>query len=53
MKEPQDFMGERLTVGAMICYPVRDTPRGICVSGTSNTGRRINLYNLNNCIVVR
>jgi hypothetical protein len=64
----KDFMGKAITAGDTICYPVRrgsrmwlktlwvqtvqDTPRGACVSGTNDAGRRINIYNLENCVVV-
>ena len=63
-----DFLGKPITAGAIVCYPVRrgskmwlkkltvltvqDGPKGICVSGTNDAGRRISIYNLNNCVVV-
>lgn len=66
--EAKDFLGKPITAGATVCYPVRrgskmwlkklavqqvqDTPRGICVSGTNDGGRRIAVYNLENCVVV-
>lgn len=66
--EAKDFLGKSITAGTVICYPVRrgskmwlkklsvlavqDTPRGVCVSGTNDTGRRIAVYNLENCVVV-
>jgi hypothetical protein len=66
--EAKDFMGKSIKAGDLVCYPVRrgsamwlkklkvlavqDTPRGTCVSGTSDTGRRISIYNLDNCVVV-
>ena len=64
----RDFMDKPITAGCVVCYPVRrgskmwlkrlsvlsvqDTPRGVCVSGTNDTGRRVNIYNLSNCVVV-
>jgi hypothetical protein len=66
--ETKDFMGKTISAGCVVCYPVRrgskmwlkrlnvlsvqDTPKGTCVSGTNETGRRVNVYNLNNCVVV-
>jgi hypothetical protein len=64
----KDFVGKQIKPGDVVCYCVRrgssmwlktlavlavqDTPRGICVSGTSDTGRRIRIYNLDNVVVV-
>jgi hypothetical protein len=66
--EAIDFLGKPIQAGCTICYPVRrgssmwlnklsveavrSTPRGTCVSGVNGTGRRINIYNLTNCVVV-
>lgn len=66
--EAEDFLGKPIIAGATICYPVRrgsqmwlkklsvqsvqDTPRGICVSGTNDAGRRISVFNLTNCVIV-
>ncbi len=66
--EAQDFLGKQITAGATVCYPVRrgsrmwlkkmivlavqDTPRGPCVSGTNDAGRRVSVRNLENCVVV-
>ena len=66
--EANDFTGRPIKAGDTICYPVRrgssmrlkklsvaavqDTFRGVCVSGLNETGRRINIYNTDNCIVV-
>jgi hypothetical protein len=63
-----DFLGKPITAGATVCYPVRrgsrmwlkkltvlavqDTPKGVCVSGTNDAGRRISIRNLDNCVVV-
>ena len=68
LMDANDFLGKIITAGDTICYPVRrgssmwlkklvveavrTTPRGICVSGTNDGGRRINIYNLDNCVVV-
>ena len=68
MIEAKDFMGKTIKASDIICYPVRrgssmwlkkltvlavqKTPRGTCVSGTNDTGRRISIYNLSNCVVV-
>jgi hypothetical protein len=68
MSEAQDYLGRVIQAGDTICYPVRrgsrlwlnklkvlavhGTPRGPCVSGTNDVGRRINIYNLSNCVVV-
>ncbi len=68
MSETRDFLGKPIVAGATICYPVRrgsamwlkqlvvdavrNTSRGTCVSGTNDGGRRISIYNLNNCVVV-
>jgi hypothetical protein len=38
---------KKLTVSA-----VRDSSRGVQVSGTNDAGRRINIHNLSNCVVV-
>jgi hypothetical protein len=63
-----DFLGKPITARATVCYPVRrgskmwlkkmtvlavqETPKGVCVSGTNDAGRRISIYNLDNCVVV-
>ena len=68
MIEAKDFLGNAIKGGDTICYPVRrgsrmwlkkmvvaemsETNKGICLSGTSAKGRRINITNLENCIVV-
>jgi hypothetical protein len=31
---------------------VQDTAKGVCVSGTNASGRRVSIYNLVNCVVV-
>ena len=62
----KDFLGKDIKVGDTVCYPVRrgskmemkkivvqtivDTPKGICITSTSNKGRPINIYNLQNCV---
>lgn len=64
----KDFMAKTIVAGNTICYPVRrgsqmwmkklvveavrDTPKGPCVSGTNETGRRVSIFNLVNCVVV-
>ncbi len=66
--EAKDFMDKAIVAGVTICYPVRrgssmwlkkltveavrDTPRGISVSGVGESGRRVSIFNLNNCVVV-
>jgi hypothetical protein len=63
-----DYLGNVIKAGDTVVYPVRrgssmwlnklnvlavqDTPRGTCLSGTNDTGRRISIYNLSNCVVV-
>jgi hypothetical protein len=63
-----DFLGKEIKAGSIICYPVRrgssmwlkkltvsavrDSSRGAQVSGTNDAGRRINIHNLSNCVVV-
>ena len=63
-----DLLRMPITAGSIVCYPVRrgskmwlkkmtvlavqDTPKGICVSGTNDAGRRVRIYNLENCVVV-
>ncbi len=66
--EAVDFLGHQIIAGNLIVYPVRrgsemwmnklrveairDTPRGKSVSGTNDSGRRITIRNLTNCVVV-
>jgi hypothetical protein len=66
--EAVDFLGHPILVGSVVVYPVRrgsdmwmnklrieavrDTPRGKTISGTNDTGRRITIRNLTNCVVV-
>ncbi|MHC4297950.1 MAG: hypothetical protein ACYS7Y_11655 [Planctomycetota bacterium] len=63
-----DFIGREIKIGRTICYPVRrgsrmwlkklvvtgvqDSAKGPCVSGTNETGRRITIHKLSNCVVV-
>ena len=64
----KDFLGQTIKSGDTVCYPVRrgssmwlkkltvatvqDTPKGLCISGVNDTGRRISIYNLKNCVIV-
>jgi len=66
--EAVDFLGHPIGAGDLIVYPVRrgsemwmnklrveavrDTPRGKSISGTNDSGRRITVRNLTNCVVV-
>ena len=66
--EAVDFLGHPITASDLIVYPVRrgsdmwlnklrvdairDTPRGKTISGTNESGRRITVRNLINCVVV-
>lgn len=66
--EAVDFLGQPIVAGDLIVYPVRqgshmwmnklrieavrDTPRGKAISGTNDSGRRITIRNLINCVIV-
>jgi hypothetical protein len=67
-QQAKDFMGRIIETGDIVCYPVRsgsamwlnkltvlalrETPRGICISGMNDAGRRISIHKLSNCVVV-
>ncbi len=66
--EAIDFLGHQIMAGDLVVYPtrqgsamwmnklrveaVRDTPRGKAISGTKDSGRRITIRNLTNCVVI-